>query len=197
MGEVGELIRGNGLQKKDFTEEGFPCIHYGQIYTYYGTFAKETKSFVSCSLAEKLVKAECGDVIITNTSENINDVGKAVAWCGNQAVVTGGHATVFKPKLVSGKYFAYYSQTGYFYKEKKRYAKGTKVIDVSTKDMSKIKIPVLSIEKQQQIVSILDKFEKLTNDISVGLPAEIEARRKQYEYYRNKLLTFKELECSK
>lgn len=63
--------------------------------------------------------------------------------------------------------------------------------------MAKIKIPVSSLEKQKQIVSILDKFEKLTNDISVGLPAEIEARRKQYEYYRNKLLTFKELEHSK
>ena len=50
--------------------------------------------------------------------------------------------------------------------------------------MAKIKIPVPSLEKQKQIVSILDKFEKLTNDISVGLPAEIEARRKQYEYYR-------------
>lgn len=55
-----------------------------------------------------------------------------------------------------------------------------------------IKIPLPPLEKQKQIVSILDKFEKLTNDISVGLPAEIEARRKQYEYYRNKLLTFKE-----
>ena len=44
--------------------------------------------------------------------------------------------------------------------------------------------------KQKQIVSILDKFEKLTIDISIGLPAEIKARRKQYEYYRNKLLTF-------
>ena len=58
--------------------------------------------------------------------------------------------------------------------------------------MAKIKIPVPSLEKQKQIVSILDKFEKLTNNISIGLPAEIEARRKQYEYYRNKLLTFKE-----
>ena len=62
---------------------------------------------------------------------------------------------------------------------------------------SKKKIPIPPLEKQKQIVSILDKFEKLTNDISVGLPAEIEARRKQYEYYRNKLLTFKELECAR
>ena len=60
-------------------------------------------------------------------------------------------------------------------------------------NFKRVKIPVPPLEKQQRIVSILDKFEKLTNDISVGLPAEIEARRKQYEYYRDKLLTFKEI----
>jgi type I restriction enzyme S protein (fragment) len=59
--------------------------------------------------------------------------------------------------------------------------------------MAKVQIPIPTIKTQNYIVSILDKFEKLTNDISIGLPAEIEARRKQYEYYRNKLLTFKEV----
>ena len=56
----------------------------------------------------------------------------------------------------------------------------------------KYKIPILPIEEQERIVSILDKFDKLCNDITQGLPAEIEARRKQYEYYRDKLLNFKE-----
>lgn len=56
-----------------------------------------------------------------------------------------------------------------------------------------LKIPVPSLKEQERIVSILDRFDKLCNDISQGLPAEIEARQKQYEYYRDKLLTFKEL----
>ena len=59
--------------------------------------------------------------------------------------------------------------------------------------LNEIKIPLPPLERQKEIVEILDKFEKLTNDISKGLPAEIAARRKQYEYYRNKLLTFNEL----
>jgi type I restriction enzyme S subunit len=59
--------------------------------------------------------------------------------------------------------------------------------------LNEIKIPLPPLEKQKEIVEILDKFEKLTSDISQGLPAEITARRKQYEYYRNKLLTFNEL----
>lgn len=58
---------------------------------------------------------------------------------------------------------------------------------------SQFDIPVPPIEEQNRIVSILDKFDALVNDISKGLPAEINARRKQYEYYRNKLLTFQEL----
>ncbi len=57
----------------------------------------------------------------------------------------------------------------------------------------KLKIPIPSLEKQREIVEILDQFDALVNDISIGLPAEIEARKKQYEYYRNQLLTFDEL----
>ena len=60
-------------------------------------------------------------------------------------------------------------------------------------EMKKLKIPVPPLEEQKRIVAILDRFDKLCNDISEGLPAEIEARQKQYEYYRDKLLTFKEL----
>ena len=59
--------------------------------------------------------------------------------------------------------------------------------------MAKIKIPVPSLEKQEHIVAILDRFDTLCSDITSGLPAEIEARQKQYEYYRDKLLTFKEI----
>lgn len=188
------MIRGNGLQKKDFKETGVGCIHYGQIYTYYGTFADKTKSFVSPELAKKLVKVTKGDVVITNTSENLEDVGKAVVWLGEDEIVTGGHATVFKPNRneIDGKYFAYYTQTPMFFDEKRKHAKGTKVIDVSAKDMAKIKIALPNLKEQSRIVSILDKFNALVNDISIGLPAELSARRSQYEYYRGKMLAFNE-----
>ena len=53
-----------------------------------------------------------------------------------------------------------------------------------------VKIPIPSLEKQQEIAATLDQFDALVNDISIGLPAELTARRQQYEYYRNKLLTF-------
>ena len=58
-------------------------------------------------------------------------------------------------------------------------------------DLAKAKIPVPPLKIQERIVAILDKFDSLVNDLTQGLPAEIEARKKQYEYYRDQLLTFK------
>lgn len=64
--------------------------------------------------------------------------------------------------------------------------------DLNAFRIKSLQIPVPPLEEQERIVSILDKFDTLVNDISQGLPAEIEARRKQYGYYRDKLLTFEE-----
>ena len=116
---------------------------------------------------------------------------KAVVYLLKEQGVTGGHASIFKPsEKIIGKYLAYYTQTTDFAKEKRKFAKGTKVIDVNAKDLAKIKIPLPPLSVQREIVEILDKFDTLCNSISEGLPKEMELRRKQYEYYRNQLLTF-------
>ena len=190
LGEIGTFVRGNGLQKKDFTETGVGCIHYGQIYTYYGTSTDTTKSFVPYELAQKLTKVKSGNLVIACTSENIEDVCKAVVWLGEEDIVTGGHACVFAHNEIP-KYIAYFFQTEYFFQQKKKYARGAKVIDIKVSDLEKISIPVPPLSEQKRIISILDKFESLVNDLSEGLPAEIAAVQEQYEYYRNKLLTFK------
>lgn len=189
MGEIGILVRGNGLQKKDFTESGVGCIHYGQIYTYYGTFTHTTKSFVSEDAAKKFKKAQKGDLIIATTSENEEDVCKTVAWLGDDEICISGETYIFKHKE-NPKYLAYYLQTSTFFDFKKQNTTGTKVIRVHGDKLKNFKIPIPPLEEQNRIVAILDKFDALVNSISEGLPAEIKARRQQYEYYRNKLLTF-------
>jgi type I restriction enzyme S subunit len=196
LGDLGELVRGNGLQKKDFTETGVPAIHYGQIYTYYGLSTKETKSFVPPDLAKQLKKVNKGDVVITNTSENLEDVGKALVYLGERQAVTGGHASILKPgECLLGKYFAYFTQTEEFSGAKRKYAKGTKVIDVSATDIAKIEIPIpcpenpkKSLEIQAEIVRILDAMTELTTELN----NELTVRKKQYKHYRDQLLSFED-----
>ena len=190
LGELGTFIRGNGLQKKDFTKEGFPCIHYGQIHTSYSTFTNKTISYTSEEYAKKLRKAEYGDLLIATTSEDVEGCCKAVAWLGNSQCAISGDAYIYHHNQ-NPKYIAYLFQTKMFLNQKKVAATGTKVVRVSGDAMAKFKFPIPSIAKQKEIVSILDRFESLVNDISSGLHAEIKARHQQYEYYRNQLLTFK------
>lgn len=89
------------------------------------------------------------------------------------------------------KYVAYIFQTSRFLKHKIQYSTGAKVVRMSADNMAKFIIPIPPLAEQERIVSILDRFEALTTDLTSGLPAEIKARQQQYEYYRDQLLTFK------
>ena len=72
------------------------------------------------------------------------------------------------------------------------YITGAAQPKLNQKNLNKIEIPLPELPEQERIVDILDRFDSLCNDIQSGLPAEIDARQKQYEFYRDKLLTFKE-----
>ncbi len=189
LGDIGMLIKGSGIQKSDFVENGYPCIHYGQLHTYFGTFADKNKSFINKELYNKCKKANYGDILIATTSEDVDACCKATAWLGGEIAISGD-AHVLRHNQ-DPKYIAYFFQTEDFAKQKRKYAIGVKVVRVNSDNLAKIVIPIPPIEEQQRIVSNLERFETLITDLLLGLPAEITARRQQYEYYREKLLTFK------
>ena len=192
LGDIGRFENGSGMPKTMFKDDGeVGAIHYGHIYTKYNMFIDKPVVSISTKDAEKLKKVNKGDLVIARTSENIDDVMKTVAYLGEKTVVAGGHSTIFRHKE-NPKYLSYVlNGANYAIKQKNKMARGVKVIELSTADMEKIKIPLPSLRVQEYIVSILDKFDTLVNDIKSGLPKEIEERQKQYEYYRERLLSFK------
>lgn len=156
LGKIGTLERGKGLQKDDFTESGVPCIHYGQIFTHYSGFTDKTISHVSPETAKNCTTVQKGDVVLAMTSENVQDLCKSTVWLGNTDIVTGGHSGIFRHNQ-SPKYLGYYFQSEYFNRQKAKYAKGTKVIEINPEDiLNRIKIKLPDLETQQKIVQILD-----------------------------------------
>lgn len=166
------------------------AIHYGHIYTKYNLFVDKPYAQVSEDNIEKLKKVNYGDLVIAKTSENVDDVMKTVAYLGDKVAVTGGHAAIFRHNQ-NPKYLSYvFNGADYLLRQKNKFARGVKVIELSINEMEKIKIPLPSIIVQNYVVSILDKFDKFVNDVNEGLPKEIDLRQKEYEYYREKLLDF-------
>src|SRR5690606_18854122 len=120
LGEIGQFVRGSGIQKADFVESGVGCIHYGQIHTHYGTWATETKSFVRRELAARTRRAKPGDLVVATTSEDDEAVGKAVAWLGSNEVAVSTDAFIYRHSL-DPKYVAYFFQTEQFHAQKRRH----------------------------------------------------------------------------
>jgi type I restriction enzyme S subunit len=189
LGEIGEFIRGRRFTKADYVKDGISCIHYGDIYTQYGTAIKNVKTYVRADMRNTLRFARCGDVVITDVGETVDDVGKPVAWLGSQEVAIHDHCYAFRHSL-NPTFVSYCMQTTSFIAEKAKYVARTKVNTLLMKGFAKIRIPVPSFEEQTRIVSILDKFDALSNSPTEGLSREIELRQKQYEYYRDLLLSF-------
>jgi type I restriction enzyme S subunit len=185
LGEIGEFIRGNGIQKNDFVEEGLGCIHYGQIHAKYGFSAEETISKIEEPLYKKCKKAQKGDVVLATTSEDAEGVAKPFVWLGNEKVAVSGDAFIFHHNQ-NGKFIGHQFLTHKFMQFKLKYASGAKVVRISGDNMAKYVVALPSLAEQNRIVSILDTFEASISN----LEEQLSQREKQYEYYRNKLLTF-------
>lgn len=197
LGEIGEFIRGKRFTKADYvTDGGVNVLHYGEIYTRFGTSTTHVLSQVRLELAESLRYVEPGDVVFTDVGETVEEVGKATAWLGSDKVAIHDHCYALRHNM-NPKYVSYCMQTANFIAAKAKYVARTKINTLLIKGFSKVKIPIpypndakKSLDEQERIVAILDKFEILITSVSEGLPREIGLRQKQYEYYRDLLLSF-------
>ena len=162
------------------------------MYTHFGIVADKTLTFVNEEVFAKSKIAKQGDIVMAVTSENVEDVCSCTAWLGDEDIAISGHTAIISHNQ-NPKFLSYYFHSTMFFDQKKKLAHGTKVIEVTPSKLGDIVIMLPTIEEQNRIVSILDRFDSLCYSISEGLPAEIEARQKQYEFYRDKLLSFKEV----
>lgn len=192
MGEIGKFIRGKRFVRTDIVEHGIPCIHYGDMYTHYGLYALETPGYINEEIAKKMRFAEKNDVVIVAAGENKEDLGNALAWLGDEPAAVHDACFIFKSEMYPN-YLSHVCRTRNYHKQVRMFANEAKICSVSSADLSKVVIPLPPYELQVKIASILDRFETFVNDLTQGLPAEIAAIKEQYEYYRNKLLTFKKL----
>ena len=186
-----EMYRGNGIKREEVRETGIPCVRYGEIYTEYGISFEETKSYTDENLITNKKYIEYGDILFAITGESVEEIGKSTVYIGKEKCLVGGDILVMKHKQ-DPVYLSYVLSTENAQKQKSKGKIKSKVVHTNATDIGEIEIPLPPLKVQKRIVEVLDNFEKICNDLNIGLPAEIEARQKQYEFYRNFLLTFKE-----
>ena len=192
LGEIAvDIYRGSGIKREQITATGTPCVRYGEIYTTYGIWFDKCVSHTDASTVSSPKYFEHGDILFVITGESVEDIAKSTAYVGHERCLAGGDIVVLKHNQ-EPRYLAHVLSTYESRQQKSRGKIKSKVVHSSVPAIEDIEIPLPSIEVQRRYADVLDYFEKICNDLNIGLPAEIEARKKQYEYYRDVLLTFAE-----
>ena len=153
-----------------------------------GTFGQKADAYISKELFDdyksKYPFPKKGDILISASGT----IGKTVIYDGQPAYFQDSNIVWIDndERRVSNRYLYHLYHTITWKTE------GGTIKRLYNENLTNVAVPVPPLDEQERVVKILDRFDKLTNDISEGLPAEIEARRRQYEYYRDRLLTFKQ-----
>ena len=188
LGEICDTLSGFPFDSSKFKDEGIQLMRGANIKRGYFDFSSELNKYWESSEGLEKYLLEPNDIII---SMDGSLVGKSFCYLKKEHLPLLLVQRVARLRTKENFKYIYYNITNSFsdYVDKKKTAGA--IPHISMKDINGFTIPLPPLEEQNRIVSILDRFEALTTDLQSGLPAEIEARRKQYEYYREKLLTFK------
>lgn len=195
MEEVAEIYGGlTGKTKEDFGIGDAYFIPYKNIFDHIEVHPEQLEK-VKVMKGERQHNVRYGDVLFTGSSETVEEVGMA------SSITTEFKENVYLNSFSFGVRFndevklmpefsKFLFRSRIMRSQICKTASGVTRFNISKERFKKILIPIPPLSEQQRIVSILDKFEALTTSISEGLPKEIALRRKQYEYYRNQLLSF-------
>ena len=157
-----------------------------------GHLNKEAKYINLSKEAEKYVLNK-GDILMARTGATY---GKTLYFDEDEQAVYASFLikVALDKNRVLSKYYWHFAQSQRYWDQANKLATFGGQPQFNANALGRVRITIPTLERQKRIVKLLDEFDRLSNDMGSGIPAEIEARQKQYEYYRDKLLTFKELE---
>lgn len=184
LGDIGKVCMCKRIMKNETSDSG--DVPFYKI----GTFGKQADAYISYDIFNDYKKRfsypKKGEILVSCSGT----IGRSVVFDGKDAYFQDSNIVWLNndERKILNKFLYYFYQTSPW-----NVSDGGTIKRLYNNQFISAKVPLYSLEEQKRIVNILEHFDKLINDISEGLPAEIELRRKQYEYYRNKLLNFEEL----
>lgn len=156
IGDIGSLVRGSGIKRSDTVPHGRPCIRYGEIYTSFNYVLDQAKSFVPVELYDNCLHIKRGDLVLTLTGENTEEIGKTLAYLGDEEIAAGGDLAVWTNHACNPIYLSYLMYSSALLNAKAAASNGNIIVHASVKKLCDITIPIPSLSEQHLIAAKLD-----------------------------------------
>jgi len=175
---VGHFSKGKGILKDQLAEIGLPCIRYGEIYTTYDFIVRNLKSFISEEVSKESQVIKKGDILFAGSGETTEEIGKAVAYIGDEKAYAGGDVIILSTfDSINAEWLSFALETNVARKQKRVLGQGNSVVHIYPRDLSKIKLTLPPLPEQTSIAEVLCLWDKAISTVQATIE-QVELRNK-------------------
>ncbi len=161
LGTFGRFFKGSGGPKADETDEGVPCIRYGDLYTRHRFHVTDSEACVPPCLAEAYTSIRCGDILFAGSGETLEEIGKSAVNLLDGPAVCGGDVVVFRPTLgVDAEFMGWSVDCRPVASQKARMGRGITVMHIYSRDLKYLTVPLPSLPEQAAIARFLGDADR-------------------------------------
>lgn len=161
LGDVGSFSKGSAISREDADSGDIPAIRYGEVYTHHDNYIKAFYSHISEAVSKKAKKLSKGDLLFTCSGETKEDIGKCVAFIGDEEAYAGGDLLILSPSMeIDSLYFGFLLNSDFCVKQKASFGQGDAVVHISSESIKKLVIPIPSKPEQTAIANVLSSMDK-------------------------------------
>jgi type I restriction enzyme S subunit len=159
LGDVGVFSKGRGIKKNEVVADGFPCVRYGEIYTYHNDYVKVFNSFISAVTARQSERIQKGDLLFAGSGETAEEIGKCVAFLGDEEAYAGGDIVIFRPVGQDSKFLGFLMNHSSVACQKARMGQGDAVVHISARTLALLELELPAQPEQTAIAEVLSDMD--------------------------------------
>ena len=155
LDDLGFFSKGYGIKRDEVSQDGFPCIRYGEIYTAYETRVSDPLTRIPLDVALSALPINSGDILFAGSGETAEEIGRCIAYLGEDQAYAGGDIVVLTPVRQNSLYLGYLLNHATVAAQKARMAQGDAVVHISAANLAQVQISLPSIGEQGAISDVL------------------------------------------
>ena len=162
LGDIGAFSKGRGIKREDVSDEGLPCIRYGELYTRYKDYILNSATRISPAVARETLPIKTGDLLFAGSGETADEIGRCAAYLGKDQAYAGGDIVVLTPSEQNSIYLSHLINHSTVATQKARMGQGNAVVHISAHNLAQLQLDLPSLKEQTAIATVLADMDAET-----------------------------------
>ncbi len=159
LGTIGSFAKGAGIRREQVRREGLPCVRYGEIYTHHDDIVRAFNSYIDPEVAQGSYRLKTGDLLFAGSGETAEEIGKCVAYLGDEEAYAGGDIVVFSPRDENSSFLGYLMNSPWIAVQKTRMGQGDAVVHIGARHLAQISFKRPEKAEQTAIAAVLTDMD--------------------------------------